>query len=493
MEIQKNTLNIIKSMTMNEKRHFKMFFQRHNFGGQSKQLLLFDLINKFSTIDEKLIKNKIKDYNYSDKNISYDINYLNKTILRALNDFHFGKTINLKIKENLKSIEILFYKGLYEECLKLINQTKKVSLKNENEFLTLDLLNWEKKCVGYSSGFYAAQTINKEIDDYFILIKDNREITDLYYHSYYLKNSVGKITLQKIVDEFEDLIKNPLISKLKNNGIASVQSNIFYNLIFSNYFHVLKDKEQELAYLEKTLIIFNANDFYKKENPLDYISVYNRVIDIYKKGKDTGFHEKINDLRNFENILDLQKEVSKERIFFHTYQAELDFLMCNNKIDKANEIMEELIPIIKSNKYNIEPYYFIGLYYQFGCIYLTSNNYSKSLKYTNTILNEFNAKDRPNSYIKSEILNILLHFKLKNFKLVLYNLDKFNKKYKRVFKLNYIEKLLLKSILKIAENPYSINTSNEFKSILIKINAKNDLENSTSNTIYKNYIENIIA
>jgi hypothetical protein len=487
MEIQKNTLNIIKSMTMNEKRHFKMFFQRHNFGGQSKQLLLFDIINKFSVIDEKLIKNKIKDYNYSDKNISYDINYLNKTILRALNDFHFGKTINLKIKENLKSIEILFYKGLYDECLKLINQTKKINLKNENEFLTLDLLNWEKKCVGYSSGFYAAQTINKEIDNYFILIKDNREITDLYYHSYYLKNSVGKITLQKIIDEFELLIENPLILKLKH-GITSIQSNIFYNLIYSNYFHVKKNTKQELTYLEKTLLIFNANDFYKKENPLDYISIYNRVIDIYKKGNDIVFYEKINDLRNFENILDFQKEVSKERIFFHTYQAELDFLMLNNKIDKAFEIMEELIPVIKSNKYNIEPYYFIGLYYQFACIYLTRNDYSKSLKYVNTILNEFNPKDRPNSYIKTEILNILLHFKLKNHKLVLYNLEKFNKKYKRVFKLNYIEKLLLKSILKIAESPYGINEKNEFILLYKKIIKKDFLEKNTSNKVYMDYI-----
>jgi hypothetical protein len=491
MEIQKSTINLINSMTMNEKRHFKIFFQKHNFGTQNKNTILFDIINKYSTINEELIKKHFKNYDYSSKNISYDINYLNKLILKALNDFHSEKTINIRIKDNLKSIEILFYKGLYDECLKLIKKTKKISLKNENEYLTLDILNWEKKCVGYSSGFFAAQSINEQIDDYFELIIENRKITDLYYESYSLKNSVGKNAIQKIIEQFDVLLSHKLIANLNLNN-ASIQSNIFYNLIYANYFHVKKDKEKELHYLEKTIMIFNANDYYKKENPLDYISVFNRLIDIYKKTNDTLFYKKIIELRNFENILDFQKDVSLERIFLHTYQAELEYLMYNDNKEKALKIMEELIPKINSNKFNIEPYYFIGLFYQFSCIYLTNKNLSKSLKYINIILNEYKLKDRPNSFIKAEILNIIIHYSLKNYKLVIYNLDNYHKKYKRSFKLNYIEKLLLKSISKISENPFSTNEKNEFKSLLLKINSKNNIEKSTSNKVYLNFISNKI-
>jgi hypothetical protein len=491
MEIQKNTLNIIKSMTMNEKRHFKMLFQRHNFGGQSKYLLLFDIINKHQTINEELIKKKTKNYDYSDKNISYDINYLNKIILRSLNDFHLGKTINLKLKENLKSIEILFYKGLYEECLKLIKKTKKISLKNENEYLMLDLLNWEKKCVGYSSGFFAAQLINDQIDIYFKVIKNNREITDLYYQSYFLKNSVGKNSLQKITEDFEHLLQNKLIVN-KSKDLISIQSIIFYNLIFSNYYHIKKDKTKELIYLENAIEVFNSNDDYKKENPLDYISIYNRIIDIYKKNNDDIFHSKIEKLRSFENILDFQKEVSRERIFTHTYQAELDFLIHNNQNDLAYDTMIELIDKLKNNKFNIEPYYLIGLYYQFGCIYLLKNNLSKSLKFVNQILNEFKIKDRPNSFIKTEILNIILHFNFKNYKLALYNIENYNKKYKRVFKLNFIEKNLIKTIQKISENPLSFNEKNEFNSLYKKLIAKEPEQDSISNKIYLKLISNKI-
>ena len=166
--------------------------------------------------------------------------------------------------------------------------------------------------------------------------------------------------------------------------------------------------------------------------------------------------------------------------------------MYNDNKEKALKIMEELIPKINSNKFNIEPYYFIGLFYQFSCIYLTNKNLSKSLKYINIILNEYKLKDRPNSFIKAEILNIIIHYSLKNYKLVIYNLDNYHKKYKRSFKLNYIEKLLLKSISKISENPFSTNEKNEFKSLLLKINSKNNIEKSTSNKVYLNFISNKI-
>ena len=78
MSNDKMIFKVIKSMTMNEKRHFKIFFQKINFGSQNKYLIIFDLINKYGKIDEVLIKEQLNDYEYSIKNISYDINYLNK-------------------------------------------------------------------------------------------------------------------------------------------------------------------------------------------------------------------------------------------------------------------------------------------------------------------------------------------------------------------------------------------------------------------------------
>ena len=478
---------LIESMSMNEKRYFKIFINKNIFGSQNKYLLLFNIINSNDIISEDILKKTVKEQDYSDKNISYDINYLNKIILRSLNEFHHDKTISLKLQNHIKSVEILFYKGLYDECLKIIRKAKKLSQKNENEILMLELLNWEKKCMGYSKGFYGAMSVNEKIDSYFNYIKENREITDLYYHSYFLKNNVGKIPNEKIIQDFESIIENPIF---KRDGfeLHSVQSRIFYFLTIANYYNVLQQKENETINLENTIEVFDLNPFYKEENPLDYISVYTRIIDIYKKSDDITFHNKIDALRSFENILDFQKNVAKERIFFHTHHSELEFLIFNNNFEEATKIMQLVIKTLKENKYNIEPYYFIGIYYQFACIQLINNNLSQSLKYVNLILNEFKLDERPKSFIKTEILNMIIHYELKNYKLVLHNYNAFNKKYKKVFKLNYIEKNIIQLIVQISENPYSKNETIEFKNTYKKIIKREIVEDNISNKIYIKYL-----
>jgi hypothetical protein len=482
MELQKDTLELILSMTMNEKRHFKIFNKKLNFESRSKHLLLFDLINKYEKIDEKLIKEYLFEHGYSINNISYDINYLHKLLLKSLNDFHSEKTTSLKIKENLKSVEILFYKGLYEQSLKLIEKTKKICAKNENLALMIELLNWEKKCSGYSYGLQAAKLVNENITIHIDKITKNKIISDLYYRSYILKNASVKDSNEKVHAEMDALINSEEFRSIDVNG-SSFVVQIFYNLIFANYYHVIKDKKQELKFLEKAIEITNENEFYKKENPLNYTSIFIRIIDIYKKTSDTVFYKKIEELRGFENSLDFQKEVLAERIFVHSNQAELDFLIFNNEIEKARNKMYDLIKNLDENKFNIEPYYYIAIYYQFAAVYLLDDVYSKSLKYVNKILNENKMVDRPNTYIKTEILNIIVHFKLGNYTLVFHCLDNFKKKYSKRYKLSYIEMHLLRVIFYIADNQHTVNIKNEFRKLAEKVKPHNNEDINVSDKI----------
>jgi hypothetical protein len=478
---------IIDSMTMNEKRYFKVFINKNIFGTQNKYLIIFDLFNNNTHVNEDLIIEETEKHNFSSKNTSYDINYLIKIILRSLNEFHNEKTISLKFINYIKSIEILFYKGLFDECLKLISKAKKLNLKNENEELTLELLNWEKKCMGYSKGFYSAMSINEKIDTYFDHIREKKEITDLYYQSYYLKNNIGKIPLNDLLEGVKTIEKSSAFKKTMSS-LHSIQSKIYHFLIRANCSNIKNETEKELINLEQTIEVFDKNSFYKEENPLDYISIYIRIIDIYKNSDDFTFYKKIEALRNFENILDLQKNVALERIFFHTYQAELEFLIFNDKISDALELMQIIDKNLKENKFTIEPYYFVEMYYQFACLYLANNNLSKSLKFINTILNEFIIEDRPKTFVKTEILNLIIHFELKNYKLVINKYSTLKKKYQKSFNLNEIEKKLLNTILKLATNPYGLHERVAFQKLRKKIEKIETIDKNTSNKIYLNYI-----
>ncbi|MCX6295463.1 MAG: hypothetical protein NTX97_05260, partial [Bacteroidetes bacterium] len=144
---------------MSEKRYFKIFSERHTIGSQNKYVLLFDQLDRSDTEDDKAYVLNLKKSGVNADFISADKNYLYQLILKCLNDFHNAKTYNLVIKEALISIEILFHKGLYSECLKLISKTEVIANECENFQLCIDLLMWKKKCSGYSQGLKRAAEV----------------------------------------------------------------------------------------------------------------------------------------------------------------------------------------------------------------------------------------------------------------------------------------------------------------------------------------------
>lgn len=478
--------NIIKSMTMNEKRYFKVFCSRHILGSQNSYVTLFNILQKMKEFDEELFKKRLKENDYSPKFISSDMNYLKKIILKSLNEFHAEKTLDIKIKNQLVSIEILFYKGLYEECLHLIGKVKRSKLVNENQYLILEIINWERKCIGYSKGLLKAIEVNNSLSNYYDKLHENKTITDFYYKSYFYKNSVGKIPIEKIKEDFDVIFESELFKT--QLVFSNLHSEIFYNLIYSNYYHVIQDREKELQYLEIVIGIFNKNDSYKEENPLDYISVCSRVIDLKRNAATEEFYFHLNQLKSFENIIDIQKSVAKERIFLFSNKAELEHLLAIKNHDNVTKITENILEALKENKYNIEPYYFISFYYLIAAVYCNKGDFSSGLKFVNKILNEFSFEDRPNTFIKTEFLNIVIHYELKNYDLVLKNITTLNRKYTKTFKLSYFEKLILNTIYKIAENPYLVNERNEFSKVKNKISNRLTEKDNLLNNNYLNYI-----
>lgn len=478
--------NVVKSMTMNEKRYFKIFCKQHILGSQNKYVLLFNIIDGLKEFDEKFIKEVLFKNDYSNKFISSDMNYLTKILMKSLNEFHSEKTCDLKIKQNLISIEILFYKGLYEECLNLINKTKRIKLVNESQYLMLEILNSEKKCKGYSKGLLEAMAVNDKIGGYFDVLKEAKLVADVYYKSYSYKNSIGKLPRKQVVQDFDELLKNDVLQNISNQ--ATIHTKIFNFLIYSNYYSVKKDKKNELLYLRKVAALFDDNEVYKFENPLDYISVYVRIIDINKREESAIFYKDLDCLRSFDKIINLQSNVAQERIFLHTYQAELEYLLFTNELDKALLIMKKIQEALVLNKYSIEPYYMISLNYFFASIYCSLGDISSGLKYINTILNDPKAKERLSIFIKAEFMNIIIHYELKNHKLVLNKAIDLDKKYKTNFKFSYLEKAILKTIIKISENPHIVSEKVEFGKLKSRISNKIKVDNSLLHTNYMKYI-----
>src|ERR1700741_2228769 len=255
MKHNSHSFNLIKTLTMSEKRYFKIFSERHTIGKQNKYVVLFDTLDKAETEDNVEIKKQLKKLKINPEFILEAKNYLYNLILRSLNDFHDSRTMNMEIKELLMSVEILFYKGLYYECLKLIHKAEKLAAECENFQLMVDILMWKKKCTGYSTGLQSAAKINDEIEHYLKLLNALKQITNLYYQSYQLLVKEERQVTTETILEFESILKKTeRISK--ENGL-SFYALIFYHLIYANYYSVTDNRAKEFKQLQELISMLN--------------------------------------------------------------------------------------------------------------------------------------------------------------------------------------------------------------------------------------------
>jgi hypothetical protein len=416
MKKNSNSYVLIKSLTMSEKRYFKIFSERHTIGAQNKYVALFDELDKIENENDSEIKRNLKAQGINADFISADKNYLYQLILRSLNEFHNSKTFNLQVKDLLLSIEILFHKGLYHESLKLINKAELLADECENFQLMIDILTWKKKCSGYSLGLKKAAEANLQIDKYITLLNNLKRTTDLYYESNLLQTENEKYTYADIQKKYAEILNQPELKSEKN--VLSFSAKIFYHLIYSNYYVAVEDKRKEYDHLQKLVDVLNASKTYAAENPLDYISIYNRLLSIKKFFPSNAFFDDIKVLNNFAKEVTIRKEVVLQRVFVHTNTHELEYYLINNRFRQA---LAKTTSIDKEHyklSMDMEPYHMIYFFYLQAVTLVYLGQFHKSLKIVNKSLQDFTFDARPQVYLRLELLNVIIHYELKNYTLV---------------------------------------------------------------------------
>jgi hypothetical protein len=185
------------------------------------------------------------------------------------------------------------------------------------------------------------------------------------------------------------------------------------------------------------------------ENPLDYVSIVNRLLSIEKYFPKSNFFEDISVLRSFPSKINIRKEVVAQRVFIHTYTHELEYFLINNQFKEALEKIKIIEKDISKQSVSIEPYHSIYFYYIQVTVLIFVGKFHHALKYVNKILNEYNQDDRPQIYMRVEILNVILHYELRNFSLVASLSKQLIKKNKGKNILKQKEELILNILYKI--------------------------------------------
>lgn len=409
---------LIKSLTKSEKRFIKLHMSIHK--GEKDYLKLFSVM-------EKIILSKRGNQEYNELVIMKALgeerlinklhvlkNYLYGLILKSLRAYHSDMSIDSEIKNLLHDISILYEKGLYEACWRILKKAKKTAIEFEQHIHLLDIYHWERRLMGTES--YSGRTA-KDIDD--IADKRNEIFEKLSnFYSYWDLSAKIFILYYKIgnpkavykLPQYKKLIENKLL-KTPNYALSyNAQSSFFTIKAFSSY--LKGDGERAYFYSTKHVAILEK---LLPSNTLNYLRALNNLlINQTLLNKTTEFFDTLKKLKTVKS----KSLQVRAKIFLTYYVNKLTMYYKLGKINNAVRTAQEAEKEVAEFKHAFKIGEDILLYATISSIYIINKDYSQALRCVNKVLNYKNALKRQDILAVARIQNLIIHYEMGNFRLL---------------------------------------------------------------------------
>lgn len=452
--------DLIHSMTMSEKRYFKIFSSKHVIGDKNDYVELFDAIDKMETYNEELLSKKSFV-----KNLSAEKNYLHKLVLKSLNAFHLDLNSKTKIYSYLQSIEILYHKGLYVQAEKICKKALIIAKEKElfthtlsiNEIL-IELLSKQFKYQEVIDLIEDSKFYNNKLSNFRVIQSHTMKAYHEQWNLGYARTDEEEQILKSYIDHKE--INNPNYPKSKRAEMYLLGLNLTYAFFIS-------DLKKMISLSVEMNNLYEKNEALIEFSTIGYIaSLYNTATAYlknkeYKKALDTIV--KLDHLKTkfgINNSLNLGA-----RVFFYATNVKLDIYLKSDQFEKAKQLINQIDNEFKIFEKYIGKVHLYEFYFLISKYYFVVADYRKSLRYSNMVLNDSSFDVRKDLLSVIKLLNLLIHYELKNdFTIEYLTKNTFNyfKSKKRLFK---VENELIKFI-----SGRNKDTHNEFlKTDLIQL------------------------
>ncbi|QWG09099.1 hypothetical protein [Flammeovirga kamogawensis] len=414
---------LIKSMSRSEKRYFKLVSNETNTNASKKFMLLFDLIDKQEVFDEDTLLASTKELKPAQfSNLKA---HLYKRILQALRQFHLTKMEDAEIREMIDHSELLYNRGLYDQCADILRKSKKKAQKSDHLELLLEILRWEKSLLAHTLDRHNQRRVNK-------LIQEVQDVNDRINHintfsnisarlnAFYLK--VGYVKSQKDLNQALKLVDHNILS-IDENKLSINEKLSLYDL-YVGFYYFTHNVEKGYEYALKYLAVFeNDNDII--HNKLDlYINAINNVlIGQYKLNKYKDFVNTKSLFRKIRlmNKVDLSENI-KMKLLKYSYIHEFNRLFMLGDFTGGVQRLNALLNNIEFFISKINKHSRLILYYKIACLYFGADDFRLSSKWLNRIINSdaLEMDVREDVHVFARIVNLICHYEMGNTDLVDY-------------------------------------------------------------------------
>ena len=447
---------LIKSLTKAEKIYFKKFASQHIKGKINNYLVLFDILEKQKEPDEA------EALAHLDKLPLEQLprlkNYLYENILKALNAYHAEHSLQTELIELLRRIEVLWQKGLYEQCAKFVRKTIKIATEHELLLIKMEALRWEQRLI--YDRMSKPDSLEK-LDE-----NKNRQLADwetyrqkIQYdhaaHAISIKmHKHGRSRTKEHAKLFTEMIDASFFTK-EEPEFSSGTIKAAYYTVKHLYSMVVVDKENELVYSDKIFEVYLKHPQLIISDIRKYVSfLYTRATSRLNRLHYETAKETIDLLIQLPDTY--PKYCSEELVYQIQIEYSclyLEYCILSGRFEEGlakASTFEELME--KPNSEFISKYRMAFLSFLISNIYFIHAEYKKALYWNNRILNNSSIRYLQ-LYPHALLYNLFILYELNSFELIEYNIKSAYSTLERNQVLFDFEKIILTHIKKFLINP----------------------------------------
>lgn len=453
-KVSNHLFDLIKSLNKSEKRYFKLFSSRHTIGEENGYLRLFDFIDRMDTYQEDLIFMHFKGQALLNK-FSITKARLYNNILRSLDSFNANSSIDAQLYRSLNCATILYDKGLYKQCERLLNSAQKQALKYERFTVLLAIKQKQKKLI--ENELYTeikASQISKMYDDEKGIIDEINTYHQLWKVKSLLFQEInlnGSVRDEKAIHKLKSFVEQTTHIQPEN---YSKKTQYLYHHIHSAYYFSINDLENCYHHLNVNAVVLENDKAAMKSQLNMYFSLLTNIIYVstrLKKYKEAQNH--LHKLKNLSAKGGHQKTLDLDIKYFSSATSlELFLLIEKGDYKKAEELVPEIEEAYRLYGDNINSLRKAYIDFKVGIVYLSIGEYSKSLSWINKILNEGKIDQKQDIFCFAQLINLILHFELKNVRFLPYAINATKRYLKNRNRIYAFEELFLKLITQMSKS-----------------------------------------
>lgn len=444
-------IQLIKSLTKSEKRHFRLFVRRNQASEDILFLQLFDFLEKNGEYDEARILKTIPDI--KKRQLSNLKAHLYKQLLISLRLLNKNYDEEIDNRERIDFAKVLYNKGLYRQSLEILERVKKRSIESKQTSLIYEIVEFEKLIEGqYVTGSVEnrGEIITEESTEYLKDMVTENEYSSLAMRLYALYLKVGYVRDEKdyvfVKNFFQSNLPKHDYDDLSFMGkIYWCQSYAWYHFISQDFLNCYRygqrwvDLFEENQGMIQTIPSFYINGLHNLLSSLANLTYYEKFTEILDRLEAFPEQFNIKQIKNIEGLYHL---------YYYIHIIKKHFM--DGTFREGLEAVSPLKKLMKRNPYNWDERRLMVFNYRLACLHFGAGDFDPAIDYLNLIINQKSPDYREDIQSFARILNLIAHFEMGNDQLVEYQVKSVYRFLSKMEDLHEIQKEIFRFVRKLS-------------------------------------------